>query len=50
MKHPQYFDGHDSSYIEKNLNEIVARCAKIIDFIEKYQKGEFPPSPLGKKG
>jgi len=46
MKHPQYFDGHDSAYIEKNLNQIVARCAKIIDFIEKYQKrGNFRPHP-----
>lgn len=46
MKDPQYFDGYDSSYIEKNLNEIVARCAKIIDFIEKYQKrGNFRPHP-----
>ncbi len=46
MKDPKYFDGYDSDYIEKNLNQIVARCAKIIDFIEKYQKnGNFRPHP-----
>ena len=46
MKEPKYFDGYDSSYIEKNLTQIVARCAKIIEFIEKYQKnGNFRPQP-----
>ena len=46
MKDPQYFDGYKPSYIEKNLNQIVARCAKIIDFIEKYQNnGNFRPHP-----
>tara|TARA_B100001093_G_scaffold317834_1_gene303223 strand:- start:33 stop:704 length:672 start_codon:yes stop_codon:yes gene_type:complete len=46
LKDPNYFDGYSSSYIEKNMNEIVSRCAKIIDFIEKYQKsGNFRPHP-----
>ena len=46
MKEPHYFDGYSPAYIEKNLNKIVARCAKIIEFIEKYQKsGNFRPHP-----
>lgn len=46
LKDPNYFDGYSSSYIEKNMNEIVSRCAKIIDFIEKYQKsGNFRAHP-----
>ena len=46
MKDPKYFDGYDSDYIEENLNQIVARCAKIIEFIEKYEKnGNFRPQP-----
>ncbi|MBU88872.1 MAG: hypothetical protein CMA57_00525 [Euryarchaeota archaeon] len=46
LKDPNYFDGYSSSYIEKNMNQIVSKCAKIIDFIEKYQKsGNFRPHP-----
>ena len=46
MKSPRYFDGYDSKYIEDNLNEIVRKCAKIIDFIHKYEKnGNFRPHP-----
>jgi hypothetical protein len=46
LKDPNYFDAYESSYIEKNMNEIVSRCAKIIEFIEKYQKrGNFRPHP-----
>ena len=46
LKETEYFEGYSSSYIEKNMNEIVSRCAKIIDFIEKYQKnGNFRPHP-----
>jgi len=46
MKEPHYFDGYSPVYIEKNLNKIVGRCAKIIEFIEKYQKnGNFRPQP-----
>jgi len=41
-----YFDGYDDKYFEENMNQIVTRCAKIIDFIEKYQKsGNFRPHP-----
>lgn len=46
MKDPKYFDGYDSGYIEENMNQIVSRCAKIIEFIEKYQKsGNFRAHP-----
>ena len=45
-KGPNYFEGYDASYIEKNMNQIVGKCAKIIDFIEKYQKnGNFRAHP-----
>ena len=45
-KGPEYFDGYDAAYIEKNLNQIVGKCAKIIEFIEKYQKsGNFRAHP-----
>jgi len=45
-KGSDYFEGYDSSYIEKNMNQIVSKCAKIIDFIEKYQKsGNFRAHP-----
>ena len=41
-----YFEGYDSDYFANNMNQIVTRCAKIIDFIEKYQeKGNFRPHP-----
>ncbi len=41
-----YFDGYDEEYFDKNMNKIVSRCAKIIDFIEKYQEnGNFRPHP-----
>lgn len=41
-----YFEGYDTDYFDKNMNKIVARCAKIIDFIEKYQEnGNFRPHP-----
>lgn len=46
LKSPEYFDGYDSDYIEDNLNLIVRNCAKIIEFIEKYQKsGNFRAHP-----
>lgn len=45
-KGPDYFEGYDASYIEQNMTGIVGKCAKIIDFIEKYQKsGNFRPHP-----
>ncbi|MBK37919.1 MAG: hypothetical protein CMB45_02900 [Euryarchaeota archaeon] len=45
-KGPNYFDGYDTAYIEKNMNQIVGKCAKIIEFIEKYQKnGNFRAHP-----
>ena len=45
-KGSDYFEGYDTSYIEKNMNQIVSKCAKIIDFIEKYQKsGNFRAHP-----
>ena len=41
-----YFDGYEEEYLEENLTQIVARCAKIIDFIEKYQEnGNFRAHP-----
>ena len=46
MKDPKYFDGYDSTYIEKKMNQIVSRCARIVEFIEKYQKtGNFRAHP-----
>ena len=45
-KGSNYFDGYDAAYIEKNMNQIVGKCAKIIEFIEKYQKsGNFRAHP-----
>ena len=45
-KGPDYFEGYESSYIEENMNRIVTKCAKIIEFIEKYQKsGNFRAHP-----
>lgn len=42
----EYFDGYDSEYIEDNINQIVSRCAQIIDFIETYEKnGDFRLHP-----
>lgn len=41
-----YFEGYDEDYFQQNMNQIVTRCAKIIDFIEKYQEnGNFRPHP-----
>ena len=41
-----YFEGYNNAYFDKNMNKIVSRCAKIIDFIEKYQEnGNFRPHP-----
>ena len=45
-KGPDYFEGYESQYIEANMNRIVTKCAKIIEFIEKYQKsGNFRAHP-----
>lgn len=41
-----FFEGHDEEYFEENMTKIVARCSKIIEFIEKYQEnGNFRPHP-----
>lgn len=41
-----FFEGYDKEYFEENMTKIVTRCAKIIDFIEKYQEnGNFRPHP-----
>jgi hypothetical protein len=46
QKNDLYFEAHESKHIEANMTQIVQKCAKIIDFIEKYQKsGNFRAHP-----
>jgi hypothetical protein len=46
FKDPAYFDSYSPEYIEENINQIVAQCAKIIDFIDKYEKNGDSPLHL----
>mgnify|MGYP005630763203 FL=1 len=43
FKDPAYFDSYSPEYIEENINQIVAQCAKIIDFIDKYERSDDSP-------
>ena len=46
LKDPAYFDIYSSEYIEENINETVALCARIIEHIDKYEKnGDSPLQP-----
>jgi hypothetical protein len=46
QKNDMYFEPYDTKHIEANMTQIVGKCAKIIDFIEKYQKsGNFRAHP-----
>jgi hypothetical protein len=46
LKDPKYFDAYSPEYIEENINQIVTRCAKIIEFIDKFEKsGDFRLHP-----